>query len=714
MSTINALAERLSDHLTPDEVNKVKRAYFYAEQAHDGQSRKSGEPYIIHPLAVAGILANMGMDSQSLMAAMLHDVIEDTGIPKNALRHQFGDTVSELVDGVSKLNKMEFATKAEAQAENFQKMVLAMSADIRVILVKLSDRLHNMRTIGAMSAPSQRRIAKETLDIYAPIAGRLGMHLVRTELEDLAFAAYYPMRSRRLSAAVAQFRESRREQLEEVQSIIDERLSAQDVNHRMTWRQRHLNSIYKKMLHERKGLKTIMATQVINVVTDSVENCYRILGLLHGLYKPVPGTFSDYIAIPKANGYQSLHTTLFTGKGFQLEVLIRTEEMEMVANLGIACQWGSNSQLSDRVQGSQRRAQRWVAGLLEMQQRAGSSLEFIEHVKEDLFPDEVYVFTPKGKIMELPRGATPVDFAYAVHTHVGNTCVGCYVDGHLAPLSSPLQSGQTVEVITKESSHPNMAWLSFVVTGKARSSIRHFLKTAERSESIELGRRLLTQAAASDGYTLEQISEGALNELLQEAELSGLEDVLEEIGLGKRVPQVVAHRLQPRAEDALGVAQRGREGASQSLVINGSEGMLVKFARCCYPLPGDPILGHFAGGSLMVHHSLCKNTLEWRKNPEKTLTLTWGEHIQREFLAPLRIQAVAHRELLPMLAAEASLADAVVTRMDMDQQDDSVSMVEMHLLVKNRVHLARVLKRLRHLKQVQRLQRVLASVTAAA
>ncbi|MFP8967942.1 RelA/SpoT family protein [Pokkaliibacter sp. CJK22405] len=706
MGTILTLAERLSEHLTPDEVNQVKRAYYYAEQAHDGQSRKSGEPYIIHPLAVAGILANMGMDAQSLMAAMLHDVIEDTGIPKNALRSQFGETVSELVDGVSKLNKMEFASKAEAQAENFQKMVLAMAADIRVILVKLSDRLHNMRTIGAMSAPSQRRIARETLDIYAPIAGRLGMHQIRTELEDLAFAAYYPMRARRLAAAVERFRESRREEVEQHLSLVDERLSAMDVRHQITWRKRHLNSIYNKM-RERQRLSTIMSTQVVSIITDTVDSCYRILGMLHNLFKPVPGTFSDYIAISKANGYQSLHTNLFTGRGYQLEVLIRTEEMDMVATQGIASQWAA-SKSSDRIRGSQHRAEQWVAGLVEMQRRAGNSLEFIEHVKEDLFPDEVYIFTPKGQILEMPRGATAVDFAYAVHTQIGNSCVGCYVDGQLAPLSSPIQSGQTVEIITKDGSHPNSAWLNFVVTGKARSSIRHFLKNMERSDSIALGRRLFSQAAASYGYSLEHLSETALRELLEETGLAELDDVMEEVGLGKRTPQVVAHRLQPRAHDDASLASLS---APQALVINGAEGMLVKFARCCYPLPGDPILGHFASGSLMVHHAQCRNTTEWRQHADKCLTLTWDDKIDREFTVRLSIQALSSRDLLPDMASAASRGAAVVTGVSMDEQEGSVSQIDMQLKVKSRVHLARVIRRLRHLKFVQRISRVLPMIS---
>lgn len=711
MSTIDALAERLGSYLPQEQIQQVCRAYFYAEQAHDGQYRKSGEPYIIHPLAVADILASMQLDYQTLMAAMLHDVIEDTGIPKKALHAQFGEIVADLVDGVSKLNKMEFATKAEAQAENFQKMVLAMASDIRVIVVKLADRLHNMRTLGAMQPASQRRIARETLDIYAPIAGRLGMHLMRTELEDLAFAAHFPMRSKHLLAAVNKTRESRKEQIEQVQQSIHQRLQEQKLSARVVWRQRHLNSIYNKMYHERKRLVSIMATQVVAIVTDKVDTCYRILGALHSLYKPVPGTFSDYIAIPKANAYQALHTTLFTGKGFQLEVLIRTEEMEMVANLGIATQWSSKShqQLSsDRLQGSHSRAQRWVANLLEMRERAASSLEFIEHVKEDLFPDEIYVFTPKGKIMELPRGATPVDFAYGVHTQVGNTCVGCYLDGHLAALSSPLQSGQTVEIITKENSHPNMAWLNFVVTGKARSSIRHYLKNLERSESIELGRRLLTQAANQFGYSLDSRSEVAEAEILLEFNYPNWDTLLENVGLGQHTAHILAHRLRPRdnKEQSPSTAVSKTTNSQQALTISGSESMLVKFARCCFPIPGDPILGHFSSGHLMVHHAHCRNTQEWMNKADKCLNLTWDSHRHREFPTRLKAQVQSQRGIISSLVLSISQAEANLLRIDTHEQAGNLLEVEMDLQVRDRVHLARVLRRLRHLKTVIKIQRI--------
>ncbi|MFN3164671.1 MAG: RelA/SpoT family protein, partial [Pseudohongiellaceae bacterium] len=538
-ASIDSLADDLSSYLGKDQVNNVRRAFYYAEQAHEGQYRRSGDAYVTHPLAVAGILSEMHMDHQSLMAAMLHDVIEDTGITKTAIKTQFGLTVADLVDGVSKLNKMHFSSRAEAQAENFQKMARAMAKDLRVILVKIADRLHNMRTLGVLPPDKRRRIARETLDIYAPIANRLGMNNVRVEFEDLGFSALYPMRARRIATAVKRIRGNRKEIVSQIQTSLEACLEREGLPGRTLGREKHLYAIYEKMRAKRKSFSEIMDVYAFRIVVDSVDTCYRVLGAVHNLYKPVPGRFKDYIAIPKANGYQSLHTTLFGMHGVPIEIQIRTEEMEAMANNGIAAHWLYKSS-EDLPSNAHLRAREWVNGLLEMQKHAGNSLEFIEHVKIDLFPDEIYVFSPKGQIFELPAGSTAVDFAYAVHTDVGNACVACRISRRLAPLSEPLQSGQTVEIITAPGTQPNPAWLSFVVTGKARSNIRHFLKNQKHSESVSLGRRLLNKSLAGFGNQLDAVPRANIDSFLEQANLQSLDHLLEEIGLGNRMAYMVA------------------------------------------------------------------------------------------------------------------------------------------------------------------------------
>ncbi len=542
--SIDALAETLSNYLSASQVDQVRRAYYYAEQAHEGQNRRSGEPYVTHPLAVAGILSEMRLDAQSLMAAMLHDVIEDTAVSKQDLSEQFGDAVAELVDGVSKLTRIEFQSKAEQQAENFQKMALAMAKDIRVILVKLADRLHNMRTLGVMPPPKRRRIARETLEIYAPIAQRLGMHNIRVEFEDLGFQAMHPMRAQRISKAIRTRFGDRSKTIANIQESLENCLLEEGHKAHVVGREKHLFSIYSKMRNKRKSLKEIMDLYAFRIVVDSVDSCYRVLGCVHGLYKPVPGQFKDYIAIPKANGYQSLHTVLFGMQGVPIEIQIRTQEMEEMANNGIAAHWLYKSNEQDaRGNSSHARARQWVQGLLEMQQRAGDSLEFIENVKIDLFPDEVYVFTPRGDIMELPAGATAVDFAYAVHSDVGNSCVACRINRRLAPLSEALQSGQTVEVITTPGAQPNPAWLHFVVTAKARSGIRHFLKHQRRTEAVSLGRRMLERALGSMDEQLDNFSDEHLEQLVDATQSKSADNIFEQIGLGNRVAYLTARQL---------------------------------------------------------------------------------------------------------------------------------------------------------------------------
>lgn len=702
MPSIDAFADRLSSYLGPDQVNLVRRAYYYAEQAHDGQRRRSGEPYVTHPLAVANILADMHMDHQSLMAAMLHDVIEDTGIAKEALTAQFGETVSELVDGVSKLTQMNFESKAEAQAENFQKMAMAMARDIRVILVKLADRLHNMRTLEVLSGEKRRRIAKETLEIYAPIANRLGMHSMRVEFEDLGFKAMHPMRSERIRQAVKKARGNRREIVGKIQESLVNCLAREGMEGQVLGREKHLFSIYKKMRGKRRAFNEIMDVYAFRIIVDKVDTCYRVLGAVHNLYKPFPGRFKDYIAIPKANGYQSLHTTLFGMHGVPIEIQIRTRDMEEMANHGIAAHWLYKSSEEEAQKGTHARARQWVKGILELQQRAGNSLEFIENVKIDLFPDEVYVFTPKGRIMELPKGSTAVDFAYAVHTDVGNSCIACRINRRLAPLSEPLQSGQTVEIVTAPGTRPNPAWLGFVVTGKARTHIRHALKLQRRSESISLGERLLNKTLAGFDSHLEKISQERIQAVLAEYRMEVFEDLLEEIGLGNRMAYVVARRL--LSSEGEGETAPSSEGP---LAIRGTEGLVLSYAKCCTPIPGDPIVGHLsAGKGMVVHLESCKNISEIRHNPEKCIQLSWAKDVAGEFNVELRVELEHQRGLIALLATSVTAADGNIEKISMDERDGRISVVQLVVSVHDRVHLARVIKKLRALKGVVRITRV--------
>ncbi len=706
MPTIDSLASSLSEYLETDQINLVRRAYYYAEQAHDGQFRRSGDPYVTHPLAVAGILSEMHMDPQSLVAAMLHDVIEDTGISKAAVKSQFGDAIAEMVDGVSKLNKITFSSHAEAQAENFQKMALAMAKDIRVILVKLADRLHNMRTLDVLSPEKRRRVARETLDIYAPIANRLGMNSIRIEFEELGFEALYPMRSRRINAAVKSIRGNRKEIVKQIQSALEACLTREGLPGRIFGREKHLFSIYEKMRAKRKSFSEIMDVYAFRIVVDKVDTCYRVLGAVHNLYKPVPGRFKDYIAIPKANGYQSLHTTLFGMHGVPIEIQIRTEEMEAMANNGIAAHWLYKSH-DDTPNNAQIRARQWVNGLLEMQQHAGNSLEFIENVKIDLFPDEIYVFTPKGTIMELPAGSTAVDFAYAVHTDVGNSCVACRISRRLAPLSEALESGQTVEIITAPGTQPNPAWLSFVVTGKARSNIRHFLKNQRHSESVSLGRRLLNKVLGSFGTQLEKIPAEQIQRTLQTLNLQELDNLLEDIGLGNRMAHVVARLMVPEFDDTDLQPEIGKDSKSSPLAIRGSEGMVMNFARCCHPIPGDPIIGHISSGrGMVIHTENCNNIAEIRDNPDKCISVRWDPNVEGEFSVEIRVELENERGIIAKLATTITGAEANIEKISTVERDARFSIVNLSLNVRNRIHLARVMKRIRLIKPVSKVTRV--------
>ncbi|WP_341706842.1 bifunctional GTP diphosphokinase/guanosine-3',5'-bis pyrophosphate 3'-pyrophosphohydrolase [Halopseudomonas sp.] len=710
MSAIEVFADNLGNYLEPDQVNLVRRAYFYAEQAHDGQTRRSGEPYVTHPLAVANILADMHMDHQSLMAAMLHDVIEDTGIPKDALVEQFGDTVAELVDGVSKLTQMTFESKAEAQAENFQKMALAMARDIRVILVKLADRLHNMRTLGALAPEKRRRIAKETLEIYAPIANRLGMHSLSTEFEDLGFKAMYPMRSTLIDRAVRNARGNRKELLNRILESLQACLEREGLQGKVMGREKHLYGIYQKMRGKKKSFNEIMDVYAFRIIVDKPDTCYRVLGAVHSLYKPFPGRFKDYIAIPKANGYQSLHTTLFGMHGVPIEIQIRTDEMEELANNGIAAHWVYKSK-DEVINGNHARTRQWLKSVLELQQNAGNSLEFIENVKIDLFPDEVYIFTPKGRIMELPKGSTPVDFAYAVHTDIGNSCIACRVNRRLAPLSEPLESGETVEIITAPGARPNPAWLSFVITGKARSNIRHFLKHQRHSESIALGERLLDKVLASFGTQLSDIPEARIQAVLTDCDMELMEDLLADIGLGNRMAYVVARRLLNNEggneEEPQKLNTQDADSSEKPLAIRGTEGLVVSFARCCNPIPGDPIVGYLSSGKgMVIHQENCRNLADSRHNSEKTLHLTWDKDVSGEFTVELRVELEHQRGIIAQLATGITVADASIDKISVDERDGRVSVVQLVVRVRDRLHLSQLIKRIRNLKGVMRITRL--------
>ena len=559
--------------------------------------------------------------------------IEDTGVTKTAIKSQFGNTVADLVDGVSKLNKITFSSHAEAQAENFQKMAMAMAKDLRVILVKIADRLHNMRTLEVLTPDKRRRIGRETLDIYAPIANRLGMNNVRVEFEELCFAALYPMRARRITAAVKRIRGNRKEIVLQIQTSLEACLEREGLPGRTIGREKHLYSIYEKMRSQHKSFSEITDVYAFRIIVDRVDACYRVLGAVHSLYKPVPGRFKDYIAIPKANGYQSLHTTLFGMHGVPIEIQIRTEEMEAMANNGIASHWLYKS-TDDLPSNAHIRAREWVNGLLDIQKHAGNSLEFIENVKIDLFPDEIYVFTPKGTIFELSAGSTAVDFAYAIHTDVGNSCVACRISRRLAPLSEPLQSGQTVEVITAPGTQPNPAWLSFVITGKARSNIRHYLKNQKHSESVSLGRRLLNKALASFGSDLASVTKENIDAVLTQTKLKSLDQLLEEIGLGNRMSYMIAQKL--AAHSSIATLEDGNEPEQQgTLAIRGSEGMVMNYAKCCHPIPGDPIVGHISSGrGMVIHTDECNNIAEIRDNPEKCVAVSWDPNVCLLYTSP--------------------------------------------------------------------------------
>ena len=696
------LFQECAGYLKPDDISQLEAAYHFSESAHQGQFRNSGEPYISHPLAVAGILAKWHLDPQALTAALLHDVMEDTAVTKGELLQLFGKPVAELVDGVSKLDKIEFETQEEAQAENFRKMLLAMARDVRVILIKLADRLHNMRTLDSVPAHKRRRIARETLEIDAPIANRLGLNSIYQELDDLSFKHLYPGRCRVLTKAVTAARGNRREVVGKVLARIEQRLRDNGITAQVQGRQKHLYSIYSKMREKHLSFAQVLDVYGFRVVVKDVQSCYITLGVLHGLYKPIPGKFKDYIAIPKANGYQSLHTHLFGPFGSPIEMQIRTQEMHKIAEAGVASHWlykSSDQSITDL----QKKTHLWLQGLLEMQSESGNSVEFLEHLKVDLFPDEVYVFTPKGKIMALPRGATAVDFAYAVHTDVGNRCVAVKINQELMPLRSELKNGDRVEIITASHANPNPAWLTFVATAKARSHIRHFLKTVHFDESVRLGERLLNQALNSLQSHGGAVPEQQWNKLVRDSNAKSRDDILADIGLGKRHAVVVARQLL-----ALRDPVPGEHSDMGSIVIHGSEGTAVQFSKCCHPIPGDRVIGLISKGQGMaIHTHDCPVFAKLHPEPERVLDVEWDNDARKLHDVNIRIVVANERGVLARVAAGIADAESNIQNVVVDPQDGSkYASMQFTLQVTHRQHLARIMREVRRIPQVARITRM--------
>jgi len=697
VSHFTELRRELENYLDNTDIEKIHKAYQFAAQAHKGQQRQSGDPYITHPLAVAHILAEMRMDAQAIMAAILHDVIEDTPIEKLVLIQEFSEEVAELVDGVSKLTQIQFRNRQEAQAENFRKMLLAMAKDIRVILIKMADRLHNMRTLGVLAAEKKRRIALETLEIYAPIANRLGMHSFRVEFEDLGFAALYPLRYRVLQEQVRLAKKSRKKIINKIESSLKEALEKTHLPPSVVWgRNKHLYSIYKEMRDKRVSFNELMDIYTFCIVVDNIDTCYRALGVVHGLYKPVPDRFRDYIALPKSNSYQALHTTVFGPYGLPISIQIRTVDMDNKADNGIAAYWRYNS--PDNVTDPAHvRAGEWLKRLLDIQQDTTESpLEFIENVKIDLFPEEIYVFTPKGEILELPRGATAIDFAYAIHSDIGNMCVGTKIDRRVAPLSTPLNNGQTIEIITAPDSKPNPAWLNFVVTGKARSNIRHFLKNQHQAEAISLGRRLLEAALSFLGKTWSELEPKKITDLLQQFNYETEQELLTAIGLGHQLAPFMAKRLVTCQE----------ETSTQPLLIKGAEGLLVNFAECCRPIPGDAIVGILSvGDGVMIHLQSCKEVAKLSTQLEKCVPVVWAENTVGNFKVDIKLEAVNQPGVLARLANVIAANNANIDNISVEERDGNYCDVNLTLSVLSRTHLAQVMRRLRSVKAVTRLAR---------
>ena len=700
MYLFDSLKDVAQEYLTEPQIEALRHSYVVARDAHEGQTRSTGEPYIIHPVAVARILAEMRLDLETLQAALLHDVIEDTEVTKEQLETQFGIAVAELVDGVSKLDKLKFRNRKEAQAENFRKMILAMVQDIRVILIKLADRTHNMRTLGALRPDKRRRIARETLEIFAPLAHRIGIHNVKTELEELGFEALYPNRYRVLKNVVRSARGNRKEMIQRIHDEIEGRLQDMGLSARVLGREKNLFSIYNKMKTKEQRFHTIMDIYAFRVIVDTPDTCYRVLGQVHSLYKPRPGRVKDYIAVPKANGYQSIHTSMVGPHGVPVEVQIRTEDMDQMADKGVAAHWSYKGNGERSGTTAQIKAHRWMQSLLELQQSAGNSYEFIENVKSDLFPDEIFVFTPKGRIVELPMGATAVDFAYAVHTDIGNTCVGARVDRNPYPLSKALKNGQTVEIISAPGARPNAAWLNYVVTSRARTKIRQVLKTMRREESVTLGRRLLNHALGEQ--SISDVDPNSIQEVLTGLKMASLDDMLAAIGLGELMSIVIARRLLGSSEEIAVNDGKPRK----KLPIRGAEGILLNFANCCHPIPDDHIVAHISPGKgLVVHRETCANVRGYQREPEKYMAVEWSDDYDQEFITELKVDMLNHQGALAALTNVISQTGSNIHGLSTEERDGRLYTVSVLLSTKDRVHLAGIVKKIRVMPQALKVRR---------
>ena len=701
MYIFDSLQTLAASYLPPEQQEKLKQVYIVARDAHEGQFRSSGEPYITHPVAVSYILAEMRLDYETLAAALLHDVIEDTATTQEDLAAMFGDTIAELVEGVSKLDKLKFRDRKEAQAENFRKMVMAMVQDIRVVLIKLADRTHNMRTLGALRPDKRRRIANETLEVFAPIANRLGIHNIKNELEELGFQALYPMRYRVLKESVRRARGNRREVMDNIHSEVAGRLEDNGIKAQVLGREKNLFSIYNKMRSKELQFHEVMDIYAFRIMVDSLDTCYRVLGQMHSLFKPRPGRFKDYIAIPKANGYQSLHTSLVGPHGVPVEIQIRTEDMDQMADKGVAAHWSYKQNGETSGTTAQVRARRWMQSLIELQQSAGSSFEFVESVKTELFPDEIYVFTPEGRIIELPLGATPVDFAYAVHTDVGNACVGARVDRQPYPLSRKLKNGQAIEIITAPGARPNAAWLNYVVTGKARNTIRQMLKNLRFDESVGLGRRLLNHALGAKN--LSDIDPKNIAKVLKDTKQASIDDLLADIGLGNAMSIVIARRLMGNVDElTLADTEHGK------MPIKGADGMLVTYANCCRPIPGDAIIAHISPGKgLVIHLDTCRNIQHHLDEVDKYMAVEWDMSLEtdHEYRTEIRVELINHQGVLADLTNAVSATGSNIHNINTDEKDGRVYVVDLLITTKNRIHLANLMRKIRVLPDVTKVSR---------
>ena len=700
------LRKQICNYMDQEQIDQVSQAYKFSADAHSGQLRKSGEPFIEHPLAVSKILADMRMDHETLIAAMLHDVIEDTSVAKAQIRRNFGSGVAQIVDGLSKLTQIEFDSYAEAQAKNFQKMLMAMASDIRVILVKLADRMHNMRTIQHLSLQKRKLIAKETLEIYAPIAHRLGINSIRLELEELGFSTLYPLRQAVLSRVISKIRGNRIEVIKKIGNRLKRNLRQDGLVAHVIGREKHLYSIYNKMKEKNLHFNEVRDVYAFRIIVDSVDTCYRTLGLIHGLYKPIPGAFKDYIALPKANGYQSLHTVLFGPFGVPIEIQIRTNEMDHMAEAGIAAHWSYKT--GDRAKKNAKKlAHEWLRGVLEIQQKAGNSLEFLEHVKIDLFPDEVFILTPNGDVFKLPRGSCAIDLAFAIHTDVGKRCVGCRINQRIAPLRTKLQNGDQIEIVTAPNATPNPMWLGYVVTAKARANIRHYLKNQQRDEAIRLGMRMLENTFISGPISIKDCQDQELKNILTKLNLTNLDDLYAEIGLGNKSPLFIAETLKNEIRKA---SHNNEEKIKQTgpLLIRGTEGMVISVPKCCYPIPGDQIMGVLTSGrGIVIHRPNCKNTNEYRKAPEQWVDVDWAEVVDKEFSSEIIIDVRNERGVLATVAASCADREVNIEEIDLSERDEYYMVMRLTISVKDRKHLADLIRVLRKIKTVVRVNRKL-------